>query len=78
MAEKVFIDIESADIKLVSDHRDIMLPMKLTKEIQEWCRSNNITATPVQNQVMIQTMFGVTLWRIKNDKHRSWFAMKWL
>lgn len=77
MTEKVFIDIESADVKLIGDHRDIMMPMKLTKEIQAWCEGNAIIAEPVQNHVMIQTMFGVTLWRIKDDKDRMWFTLRW-
>jgi len=77
MSEKVFIDIESADIKLVGDHRDIMLPMKMTKEIQAWCDSNKVIAEPVQNHVIIQTMFGVTLWRIKDDEQRMLFTLRW-
>jgi hypothetical protein len=77
MAEKVFIDIESADIKLISDERDIMLPLKLTKEIQSWCDSNGVIAERVQHHVIIQSLFQITLWHIKDEKHRMWFRLRW-
>ena len=78
MAQKVFIDIESADIKLVSDDRDIMLPLRLRSEIEAWCRVNEITAEPVGDRVFIQTMFGVTLWRVRDDAQRVAFTLRWL
>jgi hypothetical protein len=78
MAEKVFIDIEAADVKLIGDHRDIMLPAKLIEEIQAWCDANNVIAERLQNHVTIQRMFGVTLWRIKDEEQRMWFALKWM
>ena len=77
MAQKTFINIEFADIKLVSDDRDIMLPLQLRKQVEEWCSINEITAEPVGDRVFIQTMFGVTLWRVKDEAQRVAFALRW-
>ena len=73
MAEKVFIERKS--YKLISDERDVMLPMGLTNQVEEWCLNNNITAEP---QIFAQTLFGVTLWRIKDEQQRMWFTLRWL
>ena len=77
MAQKTFIDIPTADIKLISDDRDIMLPLRLRPEIEAWCATNEITAEPVGDRVFIQTMFGVTLWRVKDEAQRVAFALRW-
>jgi len=76
MAEKVFIERKS--YKLISDERDVMLPMGLTNQVEEWCLNNNITAEQVQRQLIGQTAFGVTLWRIKDERKRMWFMLRWL
>ena len=76
MAEKVFIKRDS--YLLMSDERDIMLPMGSTKQVEEWCLNNNITAERVPRQIFVQTAFGVTLWRIKDEQHRMWFTLRWL
>ena len=75
MAQKTFL--ERSGTKLQSDERDIMLPLSLGREIQQWCQDNNIQAVRVQNQVIVQTMFGVTLWRIPDEQQRAWFALRW-
>lgn len=75
MAEKVFMKRDS--YLLMSDERDIMLPMGLTKQVEEWCLNNNITAERVQRQSIGQSAFGVTLWRIKGEQHRMWFILRW-
>lgn len=75
MNQKVFVEKNS--YQLVSDERDIMLPWKLTKEIQTWCNANNIIAEQNPQQVILQTAFGVALWRIKDEKQRMWFALRW-
>ena len=77
MAQKVFIDVESTDIKLVSDDRDIMLPLAVRPQVEEWCRVNEITAEPVGDRVFIQTMFGVTLWRVRDEQQRLAFILRW-
>ncbi len=68
MAEKVFIQRDS--FQLVSDERDIMLPLSLTNEVHEWCVSNNVIAEQ-------KSAFGVTLWRVKDYEQRMWFALRW-
>jgi hypothetical protein len=75
MALKTFLDIHGT--KLQSDDRDFMLPLSLGREIQQWCQDNDIQAVRVQNQVIVQTMFGVTLWRIPDEQQRAWFALRW-
>jgi len=75
MAEKVFIERKS--YKLISDERDVMLPMGLTDQVEEWCLNNNITAEQVQRQLIGQTALGVTLWRIKDERQRMWFMLRW-
>jgi len=75
MAEKVFIERKS--YKLISDERDVMLPMGLTKQVEEWCLNNNITAERAP-QIFVQTALGVTLWRIKDERKRMWFKLRWL
>ena len=77
VAQKTFIDIPTADIKLVSDDRDMMLPLAVRKQVEAWCASNEITAEPVGDRVFIQTMFGVTLWRVKDEAQRVAFALRW-
>ena len=76
MAEKVFMKRDS--YLLMSDERDIMLPMGLTNQVEEWCLNNNITAERVQRQSIGQSAFGVTRWRIKDEQHRMWFTLRWL
>ena len=75
MAEKVFIERKS--LQLISDELDVMLPMGLTNQVEEWCLNNNITAERVP-QIFVQTAFGVTLWRIKDERQRMWFTLRWL
>ena len=75
MALKTFLDIGGT--KLQSDDRDFMLPLSLGQDIKQWCQDNNIQAVAVQNQVIAQSMFGVTLWRIPDEQQRAWFALRW-
>jgi len=74
MAEKFFIERKS--YKLISDERDVMLPMGLTNQVEEWCLNNNITAERAP-QIFVQTALGVTLWRIKDERKRMWFKLRW-
>jgi hypothetical protein len=74
MGTRVFASQKGFD--LVSDERDIMLPMDLTKQVLEWCEINNITVEQ-NHQIILQTAFGVTLWRVKDDKQRMWFRLRW-
>jgi hypothetical protein len=75
MAQKTFL--ERSGTKLQSDDRDFMLPMGLSQEIRQWCQDNDIQVEAVQHQIIIQSMFGLTLWRIPDEQQRAWFALKW-
>ena len=75
MVLKTFL--ERSGTKLQSDDRDFMLPMSLSQEIRQWCQDNNIQVEAVQHQIIIQSMFGVTLWRIPDEQQRAWFALRW-
>ena len=75
MAEKVFIKQDS--YSLIGDERDIMLPMGLSKQVREWCESNDIKVEQNQLQIILQTNFGVTLWRVRDEQQRMWFALRW-
>ena len=75
MAQKTFL--ECSGTKLQSDERDIMLPMDWSQEIQQWCQDNDIQVEAVQHQIIIQCMFGVTLWRIPDEQQRAWFLLRW-
>jgi hypothetical protein len=75
MAQKTFL--ERSGTKLQSDDRDFMLPMDWSQEIQQWCLDNDIQVEVVQHQIIIQSMFGVTLWRIPDEQQRAWFALRW-
>ena len=75
MAQKTFL--ERSGTKLQSDERDIMLPIDWSQEIQQWCQDNDIQVEAVQHQIIFQSMFGVTLWRIPDEQQRAWFALRW-
>jgi hypothetical protein len=79
MGVKVFLKkpMQGVDLELVSDERDIMLPMSLGSRVLKWCEQNDIQAEPVNKNVLIQTLFTVTLWRIHNDQQRVAFVLKW-
>ena len=67
----------------MGDSRDVMVPRKYQSEVLQWCRENNIEATigdpnkPSSNDAMIQRLFNVNLWRVKNEKHRTLFTLRW-
>ena len=75
MAQKTFL--ERSGTKLQSDDRDFMLPMNWSQEIQQWCQDNDIQVEAVQHQIIFQSMFGVTLWRIPDEQQRAWFLLRW-
>lgn len=65
------------EMKLISDKRDIMLPMKMYNKVKAWCLENDIEADMAPANPFTQTMFEVTLWRVKNEKDRTFFLLKW-
>lgn len=78
MAVKVFAEHRS--FKLISDERDIMVPAKHRLAVLDWCAANDIEAnlTPGSTQsAWAASTFGVNLWRVKNEKQRVAFALRW-
>ena len=55
----------------MGDSRGITVPWTLRHEVYDWAVRNKI-AVEYQG-----SMSGLDLWYIKNDVHRSWFALKW-
>ena len=76
MAEKIFI--EKGGMVLRSDSRDFVLPVQYKMEVLAWCRENKIIAEhPKHNESTARFWFGMDIWRIKDEKQRMWFALRW-
>lgn len=76
--KKVFCSKD--DIELIGDERDVILPIQYKMEVLNWCRKNNvIVELPMdkENEELAFLYFGVNLWRIKNDKQRMLFILRW-
>lgn len=70
MTSKVFA--EKGRVKLIGDNRDIAVPYNLRADVWLWCQKNDIE---VQYQ---GSLSGTDLWRVRDEKHRMWFALRWL
>lgn len=56
---------------LMGDERDIAVSKNNRQEVYEWAGENGIT-------VEIQgSMSGTDVWRVKDEKHRMWFLLRW-
>ena len=78
MATKIFR--ERNGFKLVSDERDIEVPAKYRFQVHEWCFDNGIEATMATNHegsAWAASVWGVNLWRVKDDEQRVMFALRW-
>ena len=70
MASKVFA--EKGRVKLIGDERDIGIVSNYREDVWAWCHANGI-------EFEYQGTLGNTdLWRIKDEKQRLWFALRWL
>lgn len=70
MASKVFA--EKGRVKLIGDERDIGIVSNYREDVWAWCHANGI-------ELEYQGTLGNTdLWRIKDEKQRLWFALRWL
>jgi len=74
MGTRVFAGI--GNFKLISDERDIMVHKDHYEQVIAWCEQMNITATS-SHMILAPTMFGVNLWRVKDDEQRLMFALRW-
>ena len=55
----------------MGDSRGIVVPWTKRQEVWEWAGRNKIV---VEYQ---GSMSGLDLWYVRDDVHRSWFALKW-
>jgi len=69
MSTKVFA--EKGRVRLVGDERDIGVPTWHRDAVWKWCEDSSIK---LEYQ---GTLKGIDLWRIKNEKHRMWFRLRW-
>lgn len=70
MASKVFA--EKGRVKLIGDERDIGIVSNYREDVWAWCHANGI-------ELEYQgTLGGTDLWRIRDEKQRLWFALRWL
>ena len=56
---------------LVSDSRDIVAPYDQRQAVWDWCELNKITAE------YQGTWYCTDLWRVRDDKQRVRFALRW-
>lgn len=75
MAEKIFM--QKGNVVLRSDSRDFVMPVQYKMAILAWCRENKIIAEHPMHNVSARFFFGMDIWRIKDEKQRMWFALRW-
>ena len=80
MARKTFL--EHNGLKLCGDERDVMVPKQFYHEVMAWCADQGIVVEGAfglgdYESRLSASMFGVNLWRIRNEKHRVAFALRW-
>lgn len=78
MAQKTFI--ETNGLKLISDERDIMVSASYYQDVVNWCNTNHVDVTVPQGTYSHNTagrIFKVHLWRVKDEKQRLMFALRW-
>ena len=79
MARKTFL--EENGMKLTGDDRDVMVPKRYYRDVLAWCADQGIIAEGAfdhdYNARMSAFWFDVNLWRIKNEKHRMLFILRW-
>ncbi len=82
MARKIFL--EHNGLKLCSDDRDVMVSKTHYHEVLSWCVDQGIVVENPFDQDhanyetrLLATLFGVNLWRIRNENHRMLFILRW-
>lgn len=69
MGTRVFA--EKGRLKLVGDSRDILLSSTIRQEVWNWCQRNDIK---VEYQ---GTLSGIDLWRVRDERQRVMFLLRW-
>lgn len=78
MQQKVFM--EYGNLKLWGDPRDIPVPSNLRKDVYTWCVSNDVVADMPLNRDyrhISERYFGLDIWRVKDERERVMFALRW-
>jgi len=77
MARKIFL--EHNGLKLTGDDRDIMVPKKYYWDVMTWCQDQGIVVENAMeyDNSLSAMLFNVNLWRVRNEKHRVAFALRW-
>jgi hypothetical protein len=74
MGGKVFAR-SSSGAELFSDERDIAVNWQIRLEVYDWLQENKIEAE--YQGAEHGRLFGVDLWRVKNEQQRMLFLLKW-
>lgn len=71
MGTKVFAKRDG--LELISDDRDIAVDWQLRHKVWDWCEDNHIDVRYQGSR----TYFAIDLWRVKDEKQRVLFLLKW-
>ncbi len=63
--------IDKRGYALMGDSRGVIVSCTLRNQIWQWAEENKIK---IEYQ---GTLDGMDLWYVKEDKHRSWFVLRW-
>lgn len=74
MGTRVFAHLESG-AQLISDERDIAVDCRKRTTVWDWCEENNMVAE--YQGTRFGNVFGLDLWRIKDEQQRVAFLLKW-
>lgn len=78
MATRVFLEINGR--QLISDERDIMVPAQHRQQVIQWCHDMGVKVeSPGGNysHALAEKMFGVNVWRVRDQQQRAWFGLRW-
>ncbi len=56
---------------LMADEKDVAVPFFNRQKVYEWCGANRISIE------LLGTLAGTDVWRVRDDRQRAWFAMRW-
>ena len=77
MGRKTFLERDG--LSLCGDDRDIMVPKKYYWDVMTWCQDQGIVVENAMeyDNSLSAMLFNVNLWRVRNEKHRVAFALRW-
>ena len=76
--QKVFLTKNR--FQLIGDYRDFAIPVELRKEVLRWSKQAKISVErPLNkdNRYLCEHYFGVDLWRVRDERQRLAFILKW-